>query len=87
MSKIWNVITKLANLGPLREPLKKEEMANPDSPVVRNILYLHTMEMFLYHALNQASRVQDAPKVQTLGPFSMALSLIFRSGSEEIRKV
>ena len=47
------------------------------------ILYLHTMETFIYPNLKKASREKDISKIMTLGPYALVLSFILDSASNK----
>ena len=55
------------------QPLTYEELRDPSRKLVKNLLYIYSMETPLVYSLNAASREQDSSKVSTLGPFSRAL--------------
>ena len=61
---------------PIDKPLTFEILDNPNHPVRNFLLYLHTMETFIYRELGYASRSQDATKIKSLGPYAMCLSYI-----------
>ena len=43
---------------------------------MENLLYIYSLETFVYSQLNISSRNQDASKIETLGPLSFALMII-----------
>ena len=53
-----------------------EIVINPQNPIVKTILYVYTMETWLYPELNKASRNHDESKIMLLGPYACALGLI-----------
>ena len=53
-----------------------KEDSDPESPITKMILYLYSMETFLYGEINRASRSKDKSKISTLGPYSFILSWI-----------
>ena len=53
-----------------------KEASDPESPITKMILYLYSMETFLYGEINRASRSKDKSKISTLGPYSFILSWI-----------
>jgi len=53
-------------------PLTDEIFEDPDSPQVQLILNLYSMDPY-YKDLNSACRTMDPTKLQTLGPFAMAI--------------
>ena len=65
-----------ASLGEFHEPLNHVDLFNPNKEVTQNILYIFSLETFLYKAINAASKQQDESKIETLGPFARVLSWI-----------
>ena len=49
----------MANLRDLDKPLNKEILSDPCNKVTKHILYLYSMETFIYANLNRASREKD----------------------------
>ena len=56
--------------------IKLSDLLDPDNPLPQMILYIYSMETFLYNEINKASRNKDKSKISTLGPYSFALCLI-----------
>ena len=56
-----------------------EILENLKHPITKFILYLHTLETFLYKDLKLASREKDESKIMTLGPYALVLSYILSS--------
>ena len=54
-------------------------LENLHHPITKFILYLHTLETFLYKDLKTASREKDESKIMTLGPYALVLSYILSS--------
>ena len=50
--------------------------SDPESGLTKLILYLYSMQTFLYGEINRASRNKDKTKIKTLGPYSFVLSWI-----------
>ena len=70
------MLFELANLGKLDKPLTPKILSNPNHPITKHILYLYSMESFIYGDLNQACRDKDQSKIQYYGAFAAALSYI-----------
>ena len=62
------------------------DLEDPNSPAVKVILYIYTLETFIYKALNRASRTKDLSKSETLGPYALALGDILLLGTAKFRK-
>ena len=58
-----------------------EILENLQHPITKFILYLHTLETFLYKDLKTASREKDESKIMTLGPYALVLSYILSSAN------
>ena len=67
---------KLAKLGDLDKPLTPKILSNPQHNATKHILYLYSMESFIYSDMNRAIREQDKTKIQHYGAFAAALSYI-----------
>ena len=50
--------------------------------MVANLLYIYTLETYLYSILNSACRNKDISKIINLGPYCTALSAIVRYAEE-----
>jgi len=49
---------------------------NPNSKLVCFMLFIYSMETFLYSAINKAQTSEDVNKIDSLGPFVKILDLI-----------
>ena len=72
----WQLLFDLANLGNLDKPLTRKVLSDPCNPIVRHILYLYTMECFIYEEINRAIRTKDKSKIKYYGAYAAALSFI-----------
>ena len=72
----WQLLFELANLGDLDKPLTHKILSDPNHNVVKHILYLYSMQSFIYEELNRASREKDETKIPLYGAFAAALSYI-----------
>ena len=76
------MLFELAMLGDLDEPLTPKILSNPDHNVTKHMLYLYSMESFIYEKLNRASRQKDKSKIQYYGAFAAVLSYIIYSANQ-----
>ena len=60
----------------MNDVIKIEDLRNPESVIVKTIIYVYTKETFLPYYLNKANREQDKSKINTLGPYAYVLNLI-----------
>lgn len=77
----WNLLFEMAELGDLDKPLSPKILQNPYHKVTRHILYLYSMESFIYSELNKVSREKDKSKIPFYGAYAAALSYIINSAS------
>lgn len=78
----WKYLFELAQLGNLDKPLTQNILSNPDHKITRHLLYIYSMESFVYNSLNQASRDKDRSKIQYYGAYAAALSFIIYSANK-----
>ena len=55
----WKLLFDLEVLGDLDKPLTTKILSNPNHNITNHILYLYSMESFIYGELNRASRDKD----------------------------
>jgi hypothetical protein len=60
----------------MNKPLTEEILKNFDHPVTQKLLYIYSMETFIYSELKKASLKKDDTRIPTLGPYAAALSYI-----------
>lgn len=72
----WGMLFKFAKLGNLNKPLTPSILSNPSNKITKHILYLYSMESFLYNRLNRACRDKNKNEIKYFGPFAAALSYI-----------
>ena len=82
----WELLFNIANLGDIDKPLTPKILSNPDSHITKHILYLYSMETFIYSDLNRASREKDQSKIKYYGAFAAALSYIIYFANENRTK-
>ena len=54
--------------------LTEHMLADANHDVTKAVMYLYSMETFIYTAINRASREQDKSKIETLGPYAVLLT-------------
>lgn len=70
------MLFELANLGDLNKPLTPKILSDSSNKITKHIIYLYTMESFIYAEMNKASRDKDKSKIKYYGAFAAALSYI-----------
>ena len=74
---VWNLIFKIDLKGyDFDTPIPVADFFDANSNICKTILYVYSMETFVYKTLNSSSRNKDASKIATLGPFAAAMSFI-----------
>ena len=67
-------------------PLTPKVLSDPDHKVVEHIMYIYSMESFIYSDLNRVCREKDKSKIKYYGAFAAALSFIINSGNKNVKK-
>jgi len=44
----WNMLFDFNKLGDIDEPLKKKDLQDPENQITKHILYIYSMESFIY---------------------------------------
>ena len=65
----------------MRKPLTHKILSDKNHKFVKMLIYIYSMETFIYADLNKASRQKDAKKIKFYGPFASALSYIVHCGN------
>ena len=75
----------MSGLGDLTKPLTPAILANPVHKITKHLLYIYSMEGFIYQDLNRACRDKDTSQIQYYGAYAAALSYII-FGANQNRK-
>ena len=79
----WRMLYKLADLNDdLNKPLTPKILSDPNHKAVRHIMYIYSMESFIYTDLNRVCREKDRSKIKFYGAFAAALSFIIHSANK-----
>lgn len=79
----WKLLFKLGSLGyHLEKPLTQQILSDSTNPITKLILYLYSMESFIYTDLNRACRSKDPKAIKYYGAFSAALSFIIDNANK-----
>ena len=78
----WKLLFKLADLDEeMDKPLTPKLLSNPNHKIVKHLMYIYSMESFIYADLNKACREKDRSKIKFYGAFAAALSFIINSAN------
>ena len=85
----WDFLFELAQFGNINKTLTPKILSNPDHKITKYIIYLYSMESFIYTDMNKASREKDKTKIKFYGAFAAALSYIiyFANQNRKINKL
>lgn len=56
-------------------------MSDPHHEFVKTLVYIYSMESFVFAEMNKASREKDTSKIEFYGPFASALGFIVHCGN------
>lgn len=69
----------------MEKPLTKKILSNPKHPFVKILLYIYSMQSFVYSEMNKASRSKDRSKIKFYGAYASALGFIIHCGNKQDR--
>jgi len=75
------MIFSIAKSVEMNKPLTTKILSNPDHKFVKLILYIYSMQTFIFSEINWASRNKDNSKIEFYGPLASALGYIIHSAS------
>ena len=76
------MLFKLADLDEdLDKPLTPKVLSDPNHKAVRHLMYIYSMESFIYAELNKVCREKDTTKIKFFGAYAAALSFIIHSAN------
>ena len=74
--ELWKRIFQMADDIDVNKPLTRKQLSNPDNKFVKLILYIYSMESFVFSEVNKAMRERDMDKMEMFGPFVNTLCFI-----------
>ena len=79
----WKLLFEMNDLGQhLDTPLTAKILSDPSHVITGHILYIYSMECFIYAEMNKASREKDKSKIKFYGAFAAALSYIIYNANK-----
>ena len=77
------MLFNLANLNEdFDKPLTPKVLSDPEHKAVRHIMFIYSMESFIYTDLNRVCREKDKSKIKYYGAYAAALSFIIHSANK-----
>ena len=71
------MLFKLAKLNyDFEKPLTPKILKDPTNKIVKHLMYIYSMESFVYEELNKVCRFKDKTKIKFYGAYAAALSFI-----------
>ena len=84
----WKMLFEISDLGDLDRPLTEKILSDPENKITKHILYLYSMESFIYANLNRVCRDKEKALIQYYGSFAATLSyIIFKANSSRSDKI
>jgi len=80
-TRIWKIIFSLTKKIDMTKPLTTKILSDPNHEFVNLMLYIYSMETFIFGEMNWASRNKDLKKIPFYGPYASALGYILHSAS------
>ena len=81
--KNWEFLFELADLNyDIEKPLTPKVLSTPSHNVVTYLIYLYSMESFIYDEMNRCCRNKDINQIKHFGAFAAALSYIIDNANK-----
>ena len=81
-SDVWKKIFSLAKTVDMKKPLTQKILSNPDHEFVKLLIYIYSMESFIFKEMNRTSRIKDESNIKFYGAFASALGYIIHCGNK-----
>lgn len=65
----------------MKKPLTPKILSDPNHEFVKTLVYIYSMESFVFKEMNKASRSKDPLMIKMYGPFASALGFIIHCGN------
>ena len=78
---IWKKIFSLATKVDKKKPLTAKILSNPNNEAVQTLIYIYSMQSFLFADMNKVSRDKDESKIEFYAPLASAVGYIVHSGN------
>ena len=81
---MWQTIFSLSkSVKDFKKPLTHKILSNPKHDFVKTLLYIYSMESFIFSEMNKTSRMKIASKIKYYGAFASALGYIIHCGNKK----
>ena len=82
--QMWQYIFSLSeSVANPNEPLTARILSDSSNIFVKTLIYIYSMESFVFSEMNRASRMKDLSKIKYYGPFASALGFVIHQGNKK----
>lgn len=81
-TQLWIKIFNLSKQQDMKKPLTTKILSNPDHNIVKILLYIYSMQSFVFKEINLASRNKDHTKIKFYGPLASALGYVIHAANQ-----
>ena len=79
----WELLFNLADIDyDFDKPLTPKILSNPNHDVVKHIMFIYSMQSFVYEDLNRVCREKDRSMIKFYGAFAAVLSFIINCANK-----
>ena len=85
VNEMWSTIFNISKSDDIDpdKPLTHEVLSNPNHQFVKALVYIYSMQTFIFKEMNQACRKKDSSQIQYYGAFASALGYIVHCGNQK----
>ena len=80
---VWKKIFEMVKDVDRKKPITPELLEDTDNGFVKMIVYIYSMETFIFKEMNRASRDKDESKIKFYGALASALSFVVHCGNKD----
>ena len=84
---MWRKVFEMVKDINFRKPLTPEILSDPSHKFVKTLVYIYSMQTFIFQEMKKASRNKDIKKIKYYGPLASALSFIVHCGNKRQTKL
>ena len=82
-TQMWKKVFAMVQGIEMNEPLTPKILSDPSHKLVQTLVYIYSMQTFIFSEMNKASRTKDIHKIKFYGPLASALSMIIHCGNHK----
>ena len=80
---MWKKVFEIGQNIDMKKPLTPKILSDPNHNIVKTLVYIYSMQSFVFSQMNRASRNKDVEKIKFYGPLASALSFIIHCGNKQ----